>query len=102
MKVDVDRRVVVVIGTKGTLPPLVPATGEHEVLILALGPRLVPEQQRAVEAAVTDAFERRVALEARIATVEEVAAVLADVSDDDIIRLFGLTRHDRRALGVSR
>jgi hypothetical protein len=102
MKVDVGRRVVVVIGTKGALPPLVPTTGERDVLILALGPRVVPEQQRAVEAAVTDAFERRVTLEARIATLEQAAAVLAGASEDDTIRLFGLTRRDRRALGVPR
>jgi hypothetical protein len=102
MKVDVGRRVVVVVGKKGSLPPLIASTGDHDVLILALGPRMDPDQQRAVEGAVADAFDRRVTLEARIATVQETAGVLAGVSDDDVVRLFGLTRRDRRALGIRR
>jgi hypothetical protein len=100
MKVDVSRGVVVVIGNRGTLPPLIDTTGDRDVLVLALGPRIGREQQRAVEAAVAEAVDRRIALEARIATVGEAAAVLAAVSHDETIRLFGLTRRHRRALGA--
>jgi hypothetical protein len=102
MKVDVSRRVVVVIGQRGTLPSLIESSDDRDVLVLALGPRMTPSQQHAVERAVATAFDRRFQLEARIASVAEAATVLAGISEDERVRLFGLTRRDRRALGLPR
>ena len=102
MKAAVDHRVVVAIGQHGPLPPLIGSGDDREVLVLALGPRMTLEQQRAVERAVASAFELRVRFEARIATAEEIAAVLAGLASDVTLRLYGLSRRELRALGVRR
>jgi hypothetical protein len=102
MKIEMSPRVLVVIGRHGHLPALIEGDRDRDVLVLALGPRVTPEQQRAVEHAVAAAFDRRVQLEARIATLAETAAAIAGVSDDENVRLYGLTRRERRALGLPR
>jgi hypothetical protein len=103
MKVEMTTPTLVVIGRHGVLPPLIPAGWDGgDILVLAVGPRVTPEQQRAVEQAVSYAVEHRVSFEARIASPADVARAVADASDPSTIRFHGVTRQDRRALGLSR
>lgn len=103
MKVEMARRLVVVIGQHGALPPLIePGAGAADVLVLALGPRVTHEQQRAVEEAISAAFEHRVPFEARLVTIGEAATTLATVAETDSILTHGCSRRDLRALGQRR
>ncbi len=100
MKTEMARRVVVVIGTHGAIPPLVePSPDVSEVLVLAIGPRPTSEQQRAVEEAVALSFEHRVPFEARIVSTAEAAALLASArADASMIRTLCCSRRDLRTL----
>lgn len=103
MKVDVGERVIVVIGRRGVLPPLIERDADRgEVLVLALGPRVTREQQRAVEEAVAFAIEHRIPFEARIVNAVEAAAVVAGLSPDAGLRTHGCSRRELRALGLRR
>jgi hypothetical protein len=103
VRVDVHRRAIVLIGRHGMLPPLIEETeGPEEVLVLAIGPRVTPEQQRVVEEAIAVAFERRVPFEARIVTPDKAVAILARVRDGDAVRTDGLSRRELRRLRTPR
>ncbi|MGZ4129751.1 MAG: hypothetical protein ACXVPR_02845 [Actinomycetota bacterium] len=103
MRVDVDRRAIVLIGRHGTLPPLIEETpAPEEVLVLALGPHVTPEQQRVVEEAISVAFERRVPFEARIVTTAEALAILGQVRDRDTVRAHGFSNRELRRLRAPR
>ena len=102
MKAAVGHRVVVAIGQHGPLPTLIGSGEDRDVLVLALGPRMTLEQQRAVERAIASAFELRVQFEARIATADEIAALVAGLPSDVTLRLYALSRRDLRALGIRR
>jgi hypothetical protein len=99
----VDRRAIVLIGRHGTLPPLIAETpAPEEVLALALGPHVTPEQQRVVEEAISVAFERRVPFEARIVTAAEALAILTGARHGDTVRAHGLSRRELRRLHAPR
>jgi hypothetical protein len=103
VKVDVSRRAIVLIGRHGMLPPLIEETPTPgEVLVLAIGAHVTPEQQRVVEEAIAVAFERRVPFEARIVTTAEVLAILGQVRDGDTVRAHGFSRRELRRLRAPR
>ncbi|HEX2425462.1 MAG TPA: hypothetical protein VHM47_06230 [Actinomycetota bacterium] len=103
MKVDVSRRAIVLIGKHGMLPPLIDETaGPEEVLVLAIGPHVTPEQKRVVEEAISVAFERRVPFEARIVAPAEALAVLGQVRGGDTVRTHGFSRRELRRLRAPR
>jgi hypothetical protein len=101
MKVAVGHRTVVVIGKHRVLPPLLdPAVDRDEILVLAIGPRVSPEQQRAVEVAISTAVDHRIPFEARIATLPEAAMVVAAARAPGRVRTYGCSRHELHVLGV--
>lgn len=103
MKTDVSGRVVVIVGKRGPLPPLLePDSARDELLVLALGPRVTREQQRAVERSIAAAVEQRIPFEARIVGADEAADLVAGLTDRDGLRAHGCSRRDLRALGLRR